>query len=102
MKNSSLGEETLAKEICDAQIKLGFPGLIKECQQFIKELDIPNIIQDNIRKTITKNKWKIYVKNEKNAKRRKIFLKKIILKKNYFFLVNLIFLGHLDDLKQLT
>ena len=63
----NLPDTELAKQMVNAQSLHKFPGLVTECQDYIKELDLPNITVI----TIKQNYWKKIVKKairEKNEK----------------------------------
>ena len=57
----SLEETDLAKQIFEEQYKYKFPGLAMEANEFIRELNLPNIIENRNLK-ISKQKWKNLVR----------------------------------------
>jgi hypothetical protein len=57
---NNLGDETLAKEIMMVQKTHCLPGLVQECQEWIEELNLPDIFQNKI----TKNQWKKMIKDK--------------------------------------
>ena len=57
---NNLGDETLAKEIMMVQRTHCLPGLVKECQDWIEELNLPDIFQTKI----TKKQWKKMIKDK--------------------------------------
>ena len=57
---NNLGDETLAKEIMMVQRTHCLPGLVKECQDWIEELNLPDIFQTKI----TKKQWKKVIKDK--------------------------------------
>ena len=50
----NLSDEALAKQMINVQLQNNFPGLAQECQSYIKELNLSNIID----KKMHKNTWK--------------------------------------------
>ena len=52
----------------ETQKQFQFPGLVKECQENIKDLHLPDITEDSINKKWTKNSWKKIVKEEIKSK----------------------------------
>ena len=56
----NLAEDTLAKQVLNTQIKYGFPGLVKECQGYIQELELPDISDPDVK--IKAEPWKRTVK----------------------------------------
>ena len=54
----NMPEGTLAKQIFNEQVKRGWPGLAREASIICKDLGLPNIIQEKIRKV----KWEKMVK----------------------------------------
>ena len=45
-----LDSKSLAKEIQIIQNTLNLPSLTKECKEYIRELDLPNIFEEKIKK----------------------------------------------------
>ena len=60
IKNSD--KDTLAKQVYDEQSDHGWPGLVSECRDIMKEWGIPDITRDG--DNITKAQWKNIVKKE--------------------------------------
>ena len=58
----SFGEDVLAKQIFQTQIKFEFPGLAKEIKMLIQELNLPNILDIETNKKWSKLMWKKKVK----------------------------------------
>ena len=52
-------DDVLAKQVLSEQVRLGLPGLAKECEEMCDELGIDNIIKNNV----PFGKWKKVVKN---------------------------------------
>ena len=65
---ATLDEDTLAREIFEAQKLNGFPGLIKSCQDDMKKLNLPDITDPKVNKEFTKKQWKTKVKNAVRSK----------------------------------
>ena len=63
---ATLSPESLANQIFEAQKSYEFPGMVKECESLIKELDLPNIIKDL--SGISKVQWKNRVKSALRTK----------------------------------
>ena len=68
----NMDEGSLAKEIFMIQKSHELPGLVQECKQWIKEYDLPDVLE----KKMSKNEWKQLVKkavvkeNEETLKKR--------------------------------
>ena len=58
----NMDETALAKQIQNVQQKYFLPGLTKECQSLIYQLNLPNIFDDKV--NLSKHKWKILVKKK--------------------------------------
>ena len=54
----NIDKSSLASQILNIQLTLRLPGLLTECQSFIEELNLPNILEVKIKR----NKWKELVK----------------------------------------
>ena len=67
----NLPDNTLAKEILNAQITFKFPGLFEECMRYIKDLSLPDITIQKIDKNSWKNQVKSAIKelNKKEVKK---------------------------------
>ena len=65
-----LEDGALAKDILTAQKNQRMPGLVQECDEWIENLNLPNIFKEDITKTQWKNliKKKIKEENEKDLK----------------------------------
>ena len=67
----NLSDEALAKQMIDVQLKNNFPGLAQECQTYMKELNLPNINDENVKKIVWKREVKkaIKIKNEEELRK---------------------------------
>ena len=79
-----LDEDSLAKEMFMVQISQHLPGLVPECRNLIKSLNLPNVFDSNVSKSMTKIAWKRIVNKAisdyEEAKLRKIIQTKSKLK----------------------
>ena len=71
----NLDEGELSKKIMEEQIKMKFPGLAIEAQQYIKEFELPDITDKNAKK-LSSISWKIMVKKAIKQKCEKYFVQK--------------------------
>ena len=58
-----LEDKSLAKEIFETQKSLNLPGLVNECRQMLKDLKLPNILENSVADSISKLTWKKLVRN---------------------------------------
>ena len=65
----NLPNESLGLEFYQIQVKLNFPGLIKECRYLIKHYELPDIIETN--KNYSKECWNKLVKKAVRKKSEK-------------------------------
>ena len=72
----SLGEDTLAKQIANIQSRMGYPGLINECEKFVLVLRLPDIR----RTSLSKQQWKTTVKRRIFLKNKEDLLESIVSK----------------------
>ena len=72
----NLDKAQLAREILEEQCKFNFPGLVNETKEYIKELNLPDIIS-NRNLNIKKQKWKMLVKQAIKKKCTKTFQEKL-------------------------
>ena len=71
----NLDEGELSKKIMEEQIKMKFPGLAIEAQQYIKEFELPDITDKNAKK-LSSISWKNMVKKAIKQKCEKYFVQK--------------------------
>ena len=88
-----LSSGTLAKEIMDIQEKYSYPGLVKECNNFIKELQLPDIRAVDL----TKQQWKRVIKKRLKQKNKEDLLYSM---DKYKKLDNKLFKQHSFETKQ--
>ena len=67
----NLPDEALAKQMMNVQLEHQFPGLVKECLNYLRELKLENVNLKNVSKTLWKKEVKkaIKIKNEKELRR---------------------------------
>ena len=59
---ASLEDNSLAKEIFSVQNEMNLPGLVSECKEIIENLNLPNIIEQDVRDQWSKQRWKAITK----------------------------------------
>ena len=69
----TLGEDTLAHQVAELQLKLGYPGLMTECSKLVTELKLPDITAV----CLTKQQWKRLVKGRLIDKNKDDILSKV-------------------------
>ena len=77
----NLDEGSLAKEMLTVQFEKHLPGLVPECKELIKSLNLPNLFDTEVRKKLPKFAWKKIV-NSKILDFEETNLKKIIEQKS--------------------
>ena len=65
-----MDKSSLSSQVYEIQEKLNLPGLVRECKEIIKELNLPNIFEVKMSKYQWKEKVKCALKskNEKDIK----------------------------------
>ena len=61
---AALDEDSLANEIFVVQKKFNFPGLVQECTDLLKDLDLPDITNRDIASGLSKIQWKRELKKK--------------------------------------
>ena len=65
----------LAKQIYEEQLNFGWPGLVRECGEIVKEWGVQDII--NNKHSFTKTQWKTIIKKEAKCQNGNILSKRI-------------------------
>jgi hypothetical protein len=73
----NLDDESLAKQIYCEQLNSGWPGLLSECGEILKDWEVPNILRENSH--LSKGQWKTIINKEAKNQNEKM-LKKMIEK----------------------
>ena len=82
----SLEDDCLAKEIYSEQLSAGWPGLVTECRDIIKEWDIPDIINQD--QHISSKEWKRIIRQEAKIQNEKMLLEDISKKSKLSEMIN--------------
>ena len=76
----------MAKEIYSEQLSAGWPGLVTECRDIIKEWDIPDIINQD--QHISSKEWKRIIRQEAKIQNEKMLLEDISKKSKLSEMIN--------------